>query len=362
MATIKNTHAATLPLDALRGIAAIAIVLHHFRPNSILTSNPIAVNAPLLVDLFFALSGFVIAFNYLDKIYTLKDAIIFQKKRFLRLYPLHVAMLMVFLLFELAKYYSEKKAGLAAVTPAFTNNNLYSFINNIFMTQAILVPRITFNYPSWSISVEFYTYIIFAFGMLYFKKHFKIFSSVLILASVALLFITNIQHPSTGMAMFRCLYAFFAGVLSYMYYRNAKLPANDLTALAFLIILIVILIIGPSARLSLLLPPFFCMMIVYLSLLPFDSKIRYILTVKPLIYLGSRSYSIYMVHAAIWWTIINVIKFAFRVHTELADGKPKLFLSQPILIAITILGVFLTLLISHFTYKYIENRFRIISK
>jgi len=111
---------------------------------------------------FFVLSGFVIAINYLDKIFTFKDIILFQKKRFLRLYPLHFIMLIIFLFIEITKYIAEAKFGLNASNKPFTTNNLVSFLANIFLIQNYTVSNLTFNTPSWSISAEFYTYFLFA--------------------------------------------------------------------------------------------------------------------------------------------------------------------------------------------------------
>src|ERR1700761_6004380 len=48
-------------LDGLRGVAAIAVMLHHFRP---LTAPWLFAHGYLAVDLFFLLSGFVIAHAY----------------------------------------------------------------------------------------------------------------------------------------------------------------------------------------------------------------------------------------------------------------------------------------------------------
>ena len=111
---------------------------------------------------FFVLSGFVIAYNYFYKIFKFQDILKFQKKRFLRLYPLHIIMLTIFLFIEIAKYFAEVKFGLKANNEAFTTNNLQTFLANIFLIQNYFISKLTFNTPSWSISAEFYTYFLFA--------------------------------------------------------------------------------------------------------------------------------------------------------------------------------------------------------
>ena len=55
-------------LESLRGIAAISVALFHFQTESFLTNNIFIRNSWLMVDFFFVLSGFVIAYNYQSKI------------------------------------------------------------------------------------------------------------------------------------------------------------------------------------------------------------------------------------------------------------------------------------------------------
>ena len=62
-----------LYLESLRGIAAISVALHHFSINSILQNNYYVKNSYLMVDFFFVLSGFVIAYNYMDKLTNIKN-------------------------------------------------------------------------------------------------------------------------------------------------------------------------------------------------------------------------------------------------------------------------------------------------
>ena len=71
-------------LDALRGIAAIGVMLYHSMPDS-----PLVIpGGYLAVDLFFVLSGFVIALTYEDK---LRDGMTpreFLALRAIRLWPM----------------------------------------------------------------------------------------------------------------------------------------------------------------------------------------------------------------------------------------------------------------------------------
>ena len=94
-------------LESIRGISALVVLLFHLKDttNSILIHNFLILNGKIFVDFFFVLSGFVIAHSYSSKIHTSIDLLKFKFKRFLRLYPLHILTLIMFIFIEWTKYY-----------------------------------------------------------------------------------------------------------------------------------------------------------------------------------------------------------------------------------------------------------------
>ena len=78
-----------LNLDALRGVAAISVMLYHFSP--FITDGKVLPSSYLAVDLFFLLSGFVIAHAYDRKIESGMGFGTFLLIRLIRLYPLYLA-------------------------------------------------------------------------------------------------------------------------------------------------------------------------------------------------------------------------------------------------------------------------------
>src|ERR1039458_3367376 len=73
-------------LDAMRGIAAILVVLYHIP--SIFKHTLDFPNSILAVDFFFCLSGFVIAFSYEQRLRDHLNFRDFMVVRLTRLYPL----------------------------------------------------------------------------------------------------------------------------------------------------------------------------------------------------------------------------------------------------------------------------------
>lgn len=95
-------------LDGLRGISALLVVLYHVEfssaswPNHF-TNFGFVRHGYLAVDLFFILSGFVIAANYSARLNTPAEIRNFLVLRFFQLYPLHLAILAILAMLELLK-------------------------------------------------------------------------------------------------------------------------------------------------------------------------------------------------------------------------------------------------------------------
>ena len=74
-------------LDGLRGIAALAVVTRHVPDH---TFRELLPGSALAVDLFFVLSGFVLAHSYTERLRDEMGAMEFMRIRIIRLYPLYI--------------------------------------------------------------------------------------------------------------------------------------------------------------------------------------------------------------------------------------------------------------------------------
>lgn len=88
-------------LDALRGVAAVAVLLYHFGDRSDL--NYLFPRGYLAVDFFFALSGFVLAQAYGAPLGSYLSARMFAARRLVRLLPMLIPGTLVAGLFELGR-------------------------------------------------------------------------------------------------------------------------------------------------------------------------------------------------------------------------------------------------------------------
>lgn len=146
-------------LDAYRFLAAAAVAVGHFDDAFRLgleRFSPLAVRFGLFVDFFFILSGFVIALNYQGRITGAAAYADFIWRRLARLWPLHIVVLAFLCLAALV-------AHLAGYS--FSKPETYQVSDlpwNILLLQAWgLVGHETFNVPAWSISAEFFVYLLF---------------------------------------------------------------------------------------------------------------------------------------------------------------------------------------------------------
>lgn len=141
-------------LEGLRFLSSIAIVAGHYIPYVV--STPLIGRLHLAVDLFFVISGIVIAERYAGRITGTADYLQFMSRRVARLYPLHLATLAFYVAIGMLVWSGKLNPVDAA------RYNPQAILPNLLMVHAWLPAGvISFNYVSWSISAEFFVYICF---------------------------------------------------------------------------------------------------------------------------------------------------------------------------------------------------------
>jgi len=147
-----------LPLTALRGWLALWVVLFHLSPLIGPSLSPLTSVGDVAVDVFFLLSGFVIALNYSERLERsaapLRDYASFLKARWARIYPVHAAHQLAWLLLVCGA----TALGRAGIT--WDQLDPISFVRALLLVQAWGTPmQMTWNYPSWSVSLEWLAYL-----------------------------------------------------------------------------------------------------------------------------------------------------------------------------------------------------------
>src|ERR1051326_8086781 len=151
-------------LTGLRGVAALLVALYHINPNWIAptATGRFVGKGYLWVDLFFVLSGFLLAMNYARLFaggWSLGAWLDFLLHRVARIYPLYVAMVLASLAYSLALYGGVHAA--AAPPPALTlSEPARDVAANLLMVQSWGVGK-SIDGVAWSLSPEGAAYLMF---------------------------------------------------------------------------------------------------------------------------------------------------------------------------------------------------------
>lgn len=145
-------------LEALRGVAACLVALHHSPLLVGAEQGPFIASAYLFVDFFFILSGFVMTHAYRDRITSGMSFRSYAGLRIARLVPLHVFAHLLFAAVIVGKWLLYRY-GVGGHDPDI---HVPSFFTNLFLVQAYGVhDYLYWNRPSWSISAELGAYVVF---------------------------------------------------------------------------------------------------------------------------------------------------------------------------------------------------------
>lgn len=150
-------------LTGIRAALIFWVVLFHMQPElaALLPYDPLLHFASagfLGVDFFFILSGFVIAYNYAERLnpFSLGTYRRFLSLRLARIYPVHLfSLLLVLLLYLVAM-----GTGSTTTNPAYYS--AHSFIQNLLLIQAWSLPTaLSWNAIAWAVSCEWLAYLLF---------------------------------------------------------------------------------------------------------------------------------------------------------------------------------------------------------
>lgn len=316
------------PLDGLRGFAALVIVLG-FQAQALFVAGSFDGAGPVVdwfhawgwvfADLFFVISGFVFAHVYVGGrgLGSRDDLASFTIGRIARLYPLHLLLLILC-------------AGLYWNSP---QTSAPAFLAHLLMVQALVQPAAqAFNASAWLLSTEAICCLFFALALHAGRRTLAIVTVAAITVSGAFLLWRGLPGgPWTQDLVMRGLLGFFVGQVLWRRRTGLRrVPAVVLVAIAALGLAIAMGKWSPVPALALLVWPSLVLLALRMPLL--ESR--------PMIWLGDRSYVIFLVHLPLLDLIVRI--------TGKLDGGALFIL------AATLLYGFVALLLSELVYRLAE--------
>ncbi|HEY1950327.1 MAG TPA: acyltransferase [Bryobacteraceae bacterium] len=291
-------------IDGVRGIGASFVFIVHYvslfgfllAPLSVQTSiaNFIASVGRGGVDLFFALSGFLIYASVLKPTFHWKT---FLSRRVTRIYPVFLVVLSVYLL--LSAYFPEHSR-----IPSDPVTATGYVVENIFLLPGVfnIPPIITI---AWSLSYEFTFYVfmaIFATATGLFGRQ----QGTRVALMVGVLSLFGIGC-ALGTAHLSELAVFWVGIFVYEIFENQRLTDTLLGSKRVEVVVILLLLICLGAA-GLKMLSGLRTAILFAGILPFllcclhsDGLIQRLCSWAHLRFLGSVSYSFYLIQGLVLW-------------------------------------------------------------
>lgn len=357
-------------LDGWRGVCALVVALHHFHADGRFFHLSFVRGAWLFVDFFFVLSGFVIAHAYGRRLTGAVAVPAFVARRLGRLWPLHAAVLAALVVLEAAKAAAMALAGIGADNPLFAGETAVEAIGtNLLLIHALGVhDRATWNFPSWSISTEFWTYLVFAALCLpgWTRRPAFAVAVAALGAAVVAWWSPEWLHAIHDVSLFRCIYGFFIGVAVHgLVASRVNRPLPAATVLELAAVALVVAYVAANVERA---PPTMAAPVVFgiaVAVFAFgQGAVSRLLLTNPAQALGRWSYSIYMVHtlvlavvgrsvslieavADVALTVPHEVNGATRVLLVLGDGWSNDLAAAAYLAVVVVL--------SAFTWRWIER-------
>ena len=326
---------------SMRGFAAFLVAIYHHRylfPD--FWENVVLARFYVFVDLFFILSGFIIAYCYFNAFRDAPSAgqiLRFLQKRLARIYPLHIVTLMFFAVLPATAIYSG-----TLYTGGAVEIGGQDFWSSLFLMQGWgLTSGPTFNHPSWSISGEWAAYLAFPIFVWVGARG---RGALLLLGFVVLLY--GVQYRAMGglhlkleLTLFRALPGFALGIVVYLATGWWNVSGRQISGLQVAVVVgIAGVILGNLGDMWLL--PLFALL-VFLTCQ--DRGILGQALGWGVFYrLGLWSYSIYLLH-------VPVLELAWQLRAAFPQSG---FLWADINFALLSLGA--TLALSALSYRYLE--------
>lgn len=307
----------------LRGLSVLLVLLYHL-------DISIFRNGFLGVDIFFIISGYLISRSLiLEKKHVGHINIkYYLLKRFFRIFPtlifvLTLSFIVCLFLLRPDHFQSFTKSN---ITSFFGISNFYYMLefSNYFNTGAAFQPLL----HTWSLSAELQFYLIIPILIIFFSKNRQIFLLLIFFITSLICFVFFYEKSLTFYFTPFRLWEFILGI---MINFLPRIKIKNYVNISLIIIFILLFLDIPSYYLHFLVSISAILFII-------SNQIKKNILTLPFSYLGKISYSLFLIH----WPVIVIFNYYYIQNYDLQ---------------IKIILTLFILLISHFSWRYIENKF-----
>jgi peptidoglycan/LPS O-acetylase OafA/YrhL len=311
-------------LDALRGIAAVGVVVFHLQQ----AFAPIAApGGYLAVDLFFMMSGVVLSHAYETRFQAGMGTLDFMRARLIRLYPLYLLGTLLGIVVTLASLLGRNSQNLdpssllqaALLALLFLPNLSARPVNQMF----------PLNIPCWSLFLEILVNLLFVVFWPLLTSRRLIALSLLTGSAVALAIVHkgSIDQGSVAssftIGLTRTIFGFSVGVLIARRIRHVHRGESNLGVLAIVAVVVIAVAGWPKGELraiwdAVCVLVVFPLMVYFGTLIDPGARLRRIAT-----FLGVTSYAVYVLHSPLS-SIMNSATRFFAGGTGEGAGAPYL--------------------------------------
>jgi peptidoglycan/LPS O-acetylase OafA/YrhL len=332
-------------LTGVRGVAAVLIVLYHFGNVPLLGPGTAPYyrvpHGYLAVDLFFMLSGFVMAYIYRDAFRGegfrhFRD---FMVKRVARLYPAYWVIAVLYLL----------KLALGLDRDTLASFDAYDAVGNALMLTGWGLHVYPLVGVSWAASSELGSYfllpvllvVMFQRGLVV-----SVLASVAALAAVVVIAMSglgsagplDVTNGDSFLPLLRAVAGFALGLAIFRFSHHLdglSMMAQDLLVGGLTLAIVVVGILFHHDL------PIYLLFIPFVALLSRDGRLARLLYGNRLVYhLGAISYSIYLMHQ---------LFLSFTVRTSRHFGATPLSYAVCVAVALSVIW-----LLAWLSYRYVE--------
>ena len=338
----------------------MAIAYFHLGGDGLLLGGTFHSRLSIAVDFFFVLSGFVIFASYHERLAQGFSTARFMLLRIGRLWPLHVAILLAFVALEFVPMI------LGDGSNAFTGRrSLETLPANLLLLQTFIHPEgMTWNGPSWSISVELGLYLLAAILLSRIPRIAPfVFAALAVAAGITLMSVDWKAHPEFAFgvtSVLRGIGGFGFGVLAAWLWL--RLPTAELwqrgapileVATALIALAVVALPMGLiSNHIA------FALLVFVFA---FDAgPLSRALSLRGFVWVGLISYSIYLAHPLVYrlaFPAFRLLETQTGIALTAAEANGQLAIAPTGFAAEAVAALFLALVLAaaHVAYLLIER-------